>query len=402
MGNFCTNCGTKLIEGSNNCHNCGQPVNRNTTGSNFAENVVNKFTRQINEMAGGKGAVKLKIRDLFTDIFKRHTLDEANHIFTCGTKTTTPPESEISTSWPKPWLYSRVFLMFAITFILLKICVDNFGNSNALTGMMFIGALMVPFACLILFQEVNAPRNISFYEIAQMFFVGGVASLVSTLLLFEIFSPGELDYFGAIVVGIVEELGKLAIIAYYIYKKPNVKYMLNGLLIGAAIGAGFATFETAGYIFNGFFEGYYKALIGTFDESKAFAYAYDQMLDVTYLRAILSPGGHVAWGAINGAAIMLVKKNRNFDINMLLNTRFLRFFAITVVLHAVWDMPITFSDNGTSIFDQIFLIQDILIIIAWVVILVLIQVGLNQISNNDFGTNPEQSFSQAPQQPFNV
>lgn len=391
MGNFCTNCGTKLIEGSNHCHNCGKPVNGDASYS--SEKVVDKFTKQINEMAGGKGAVKLRIRDLYVNVAKKHSLDEANQIFICGTKDTTPPESEISTSWPKPWLYSRVFFMFAVTFVLLMICAENFGNLYALAGMMFIGAMMVPFACLIFFQEVNAPRNISFYEIAQMFFVGGVASLVITLVLYQIFPTAELSYGGAVVVGIVEELGKLAIVAYYIYKKPNIKYMLNGLLIGAAVGAGFATFETAGYIFNGFLNGLFK--------TSSFEFAYDYMLDITYLRAILAPGGHVAWAAINGAAIMLVKKTQKFETNMLLNTQFLKFFAITVVLHAVWDMPISFSDDGSSFFDKICLIQDILIIIAWIVILVLIQVGLNQISSNVFKYNQNSESPQA-QQPFQV
>ncbi len=377
MANFCTNCGAKLIEGSNNCHNCGNPVN-GASPSNSG-NVVDKITKQINEMAGGKGAVKLRIRDLYTNVTKKHTLDEANQIFICGTKETTPQDSEISTSWPKPWLYSRVFLMFAITFVLLKICVDQFENILALAGMMFVGALMVPFACLIFFQEVNAPRNISFYEIAQMFFVGGVASLAITLLLFEIFPESKESYAEAVIIGIVEELGKLAIVAYYIYKKPNIKYMLNGLLIGAAIGAGFATFETAGYIFRGFLNEYL--------ETASFKSAYEYMLDITYLRAFLAPGGHVAWAAINGAAIMLIKKNQKFETNMLLNGQFIKFFLITVALHAVWDMPIHFSDDGSSFFDKIYLIQDILIITAWVVILVLIQVGLNQISKNGFSTN---------------
>ncbi|HPP86114.1 MAG TPA: PrsW family glutamic-type intramembrane protease [Bacillota bacterium] len=380
MGNFCTNCGAKLNENGNFCPKCGHPVNGSPPGGG-SENVVDKLTRQINQMAGGKGAVKLRVRDLFTDIFKKHSLEEANQIFISGTHSTTPAEHEISASWPKPWLYSRVFLMFAVTFIMLQICANTFDNILALAGMMFVGALMVPFACLMLFQEVNAPRNISFFEIMQMFFVGGVASLVFTLLLFEIFPGSTESYVEAVIVGIVEELGKLAIVAYYIYKKPNIKYMLNGLLIGAAIGAGFATFETAGYIFRGFFEGYRLTM--------SIPAAYDYMLDITYLRAILAPGGHVAWAAINGAAIMLVKKNKKFETNMLLNGQFLKFFLITVALHAIWDMPIMFSKDRSSFFDRIFLIQDLLVIIAWMIILVLIQVGLNQISNNVFGAQAE-------------
>src|SRR5699024_11317925 len=59
----------------------------------------------------------------------------------------------------------------------------------------------------------------------------------------------DLTFSGAIIVGVIEEIGKLAIIIYFI-RKLNPKYILNGLLIGAAIGAGFAAFESAGYAFT--------------------------------------------------------------------------------------------------------------------------------------------------------
>lgn len=356
MANFCTNCGSKLAEGSTKCAMCNQIVE----GTVSSENVIGKITKQINKLAGGKGSVHFKIGDLFTNVFKKHTVEDASEIFTCGTKLSTPNDNEISSSWPKPWLYARVCLMFAITFLLLQLCVTQFGNKNALPGMMFIGAIMVPFALLIFFIEVNAPRNISFYEIAKIFFIGGGASLFVTLFLYSISEGSTSKYLNAILIGIIEEIGKAAIVVYCIAKRPNTKYVLNGLLIGAAVGAGFATFETAGYIFVNLFNS-----------------GYDGMMKTIYLRAFLAPGGHVAWAAINGAALMLVKRNRQFNSSMLLEKRFISFFAITVVLHAIWDMPIYFG-------EEICLIQDILVIAAWIVILVLIQVGLKQIDNKEF------------------
>ena len=109
--------------------------------------------------------------------------------------------------------------------------------------------MLLPFSLLIFFWEMNAPRNISIYETAKMFFVGGTASLVLTLFLYSIFPVYDLNYSGAIAVGVVEEVGKLAVVIYFI-RKLNPKFILNGLLIGATIGAGFAAFESAGYAFN--------------------------------------------------------------------------------------------------------------------------------------------------------
>lgn len=366
MAKYCTNCGSKLKDDSKICAMCNHVVEDayDETADKTVEKrgFINKFANKINELAGGKSTINLRVRDLFRDVFKKHTTDDANEIFTCGTKLSTPKDNEISANWPKPWLYTRVFLMFAVTFFLLQICISQFGNINVLPGMMFIGAIMVPFSLLIFFLEVNAPRNISFFEIIKIFFVGGCASLVSTLTLFTFFPEGRNQYLNAIVTGIVEELGKFAIIAFYISRKRNLKYSLNGLLIGAAVGAGFATFETAGYIFR-----------------YAVKYGYSAMMDTIFVRAFLAPGGHVAWAAINGAAFMLVKKNRAFDFSQVFEKRFLTFFAITAAMHAIWDMPIPLG-------QQFFLIPILLTVVAWIIILVLIQVGLNQIVNNDFNS----------------
>jgi len=53
--------------------------------------------------------------------------------------------------------------------------------------------------------------------------------------------------------------------------------------------------------------------------------------------------------------------------------KFLKYFILTVVLHAIWDMPISNS-------SEIPFAQGILTIIAWIIILILISSGLKQIS----------------------
>lgn len=200
-------------------------------------------------MAGESGKVEIHLKELYSDIFKRHTQEEKDTLFVCGTSKTTPKESEMIAEWPRPWLYSRVFLMFAVVFAGLYFMAINLHNSNTFPGAMFVGALLVPLTVIIFFWEMNVPRNISIVDVVSVFFVGGVLSLVLTLLLFEIFPSGGLDYTGAIIVGIVEEVGKVLAVAYFI-KKKNPKYKLNGLLLGSCVGGGFAVFKTAGYAFN--------------------------------------------------------------------------------------------------------------------------------------------------------
>src|SRR5690606_27844597 len=205
----------------------------------------------------------------------------------------------------------------------------------------------------IFFWETNAPRNISFYEISKMLFIGGASSLVVTLFLFSFLPVHELDFAGAIIVGVVEEVGKLIIILYFI-KNLNPKYILNGLLIGAAIGAGFAAFESAGYALR-----------------FGLMYGNSTMLDVIFLRAWTAIGTHTIWSAISGAALVYVKGNNPLKSDHLFNANFLKLFAVPVILHAIWDMPLYFLHKFNLLF--------IIIVIGWVFIFSFIHVGLKQI-----------------------
>ncbi|MFC5465199.1 PrsW family glutamic-type intramembrane protease [Lederbergia graminis] len=373
---FCSNCGNKLEDESKFCSTCGAKVNYPAettneiarvssdttpttaeTSKTFQAQVKDTFlnaTGKINAMLGETGHIELNLKDVFSDVLKKHSKDDGEALFITGTKHTTPPEDQISTSWPKPWLFSRVFLFFAITYILLYISTYSFQNINALPGFIIIGSFAVPVSLLIFFWETNAPRNISFYEISKMLFIGGASSLVVTLFLFSFLPVHELDFAGAIIVGVVEEVGKLIIILYFI-KNLNPKYILNGLLIGAAIGAGFAAFESAGYALR-----------------FGLMYGNSTMLDVIFLRAWTAIGTHTIWSAISGAALVYVKGNNPLKSDHLFNANFLKLFAVPVILHAIWDMPLYFLHK----FNLLFII---IIVIGWVFIFSFIHVGLKQI-----------------------
>ncbi|WP_079474894.1 PrsW family glutamic-type intramembrane protease [Marinococcus halophilus] len=324
-----------------------------------------RASTRINQYVGEEGAADFHLKNLFSSVFKRHTRDEAELVFISGTSLTTPNEQEIPLSWPKPWLFSRVFLVLVITYLILYACTLFFGNVLTIPGMVAIGSFAAPFALVVFFYELNAPRNISMLRVLQMFFVGGVASIFVTLILYSFIPIGEIGFFSAIVIGVVEEIGKLIIIAYLI-KKTQVKYILNGLLIGAAVGAGFAAFESAGYALN-----------------FGLQYGTGVMIDVIFERGWLSIGGHVVWGAIIGAALLLVKRDAPLRREHVTDRQFLKIFIIPVLLHAVWDMPLAFFPDSR-------LVQLVLIAVAWYLILTMIQAGLRQIAGlHTSGLKPE-------------
>ncbi len=332
------------------------PSNPNrTTTVGTSGSAMQKFADKIDVMAGGEGKAELNVKMLFSDVFKHHTSDEAEQIFICGTETTTPVMKDIRTDWPTPWLYSRVALSLFIAFVLLEISWDITGSITVIPGMMVIGSIIVPFSVMIFFFEANVPQNISIFKTVQVFFIGGCASLLSTFIIYTIVPGGTCGFFGAFMIGIIEEFGKMLIVAWYISKMRDCQYILNGMLIGSAVGAGFAAFESAGYAFN---------VLMNYGSINA-------MVDNINTRAILAPGGHVAWAAVTGGAIMIALSGKKFSWDFVKDKRFLRLFAIMILLHGTWDTPIA---N--------YYIWGILIVIVWIILIVLIKNGLNEVERS--------------------
>jgi RsiW-degrading membrane proteinase PrsW (M82 family) len=324
--------------------------------SKQAKNTSESFLNNPRTITPRGVAIKLKLTDLIVNVFKKHTLEERENTFICGTALTSPKENEICSKWPKPWLYSRVFILFAMTFVGLVALLRIFRNVLAYPGIVFIGALVIPFSLLVFFWEVNAPRNINIFDVVKIFFLGGISSLLVTMALSSLILVGEVDFYGAILIGIIEETAKLVVVAYFV-RGSKRKYILNGLLLGAAIGSGFAVFETAGYVF-------------------AYGFEIHSMMRIIYTRGILAFGGHIVWAAMSGAALVMVKEDNRLKIKHLTSFKFIKYFITVIVLHSIWDMPIYFGNLPY--------VQIILTIAAWIIILILISAGLKQISSLSF------------------
>ena len=303
----------------------------------------------------------LKIRDIFAGIFKHHSSEESEELFTCGTSRTTPDIRDISSEWPRPWLFSRVLVVLFAAFYLLLFCWRQFGNPNVLPGIMFIGSCMIPVSILVFYFEMNVPRNISLIEVFRIFLLGGCMSLVVTLILFEVMPDTDFTVGGAILIGIIEEYGKLLIVAWFIKRLKGQRFILNGMLIGAAIGTGFAVFESAGYAFR--------------------VYSYlgvDAMLENIYMRGVLSPGSHIAWAAFSGAALVIVMGQNEFKWKYVFDKKFLCMIVVPIGLHAIWDMSSVLELGEIGIFP----IKQIILAVAMCAVnFILLARGLKEIND---------------------
>ena len=294
-------------------------------------------------------SIEPRFRNIFSRVFRDHSELEAERLFIVGTALTTPKITEVEDTWPKPWLFARVFIIALLAFVGFYIGVDYFRNVNFIPGLIIVGAFAVPFTTLIFFWEMNAPQNIAFYRVIYVVLIGGILSMLVALVFFDILK----NNINPITIGMIEELAKAIIVISFVrYRK--YRYILNGLLIGAAVGAGFAAFETAGYAL--------RALL-----SGDAANLYNTIL----WRGIFAPGGHVAWAALTGAAFCRTQGDHPFKLSMVVNFKFLRVFVLVVAMHALWDTPIP----GISPFGQLFLM-----LASWIVVFLLIRAGLKEIA----------------------
>jgi protease PrsW len=313
---------------------------------------IGRLGERISTAAGVEKISGFSVGEMFSEVFKKRTNEEREDYFTVGTRTTTPHISQVDTNWPKPWAFARTFLFSVAAYFLLVYGFREFQNNYFLPGIIVVGSIAFPLAILVFFFEMNVVRNISWYQIAKLVIFGGIFSLVISLFGFRV--TGLSTWLGAMAAGIVEESGKLAALLV-IVNRTKYRGTLNGLLIGAAVGTGFSVFETMGYV-----------MIRGLSEN-----GIDGMFAIITRRGWLNVlGDHSLWTGMVGAALWRVRGDQKFRFDMLADPRFLRVFALAIVLHMTNNAPINLPLYGKYL---------VIGFVAWVVLLSMVQAGLKEV-----------------------
>lgn len=318
---------------------------------------LGRFIRNLGDrisLAAGVEKIEgFSARDMFSEVFKRRSEEEIEEYFTVGTAHTTPSLTQIDANWPKPWAFARTFGLSLGAYLLLSYGWTEFQNPNFLPGIIALGSVAIPFAVLVFFFEMNVPRNISVILLLKMVVFGGIFSLVVSLFFFR--AAGSLSWLGAMRAGIVEETGKLVVVLYFA-RKARFPWLLNGLLVGAAVGTGFSVFETAGYVLI-------RGLLGDF--------GVQGMFDLIQLRGPLSVlADHSLWTGLVGAALWRVRGTQPFRLEMLADVRFLRVLLLAMLLHMV---------NNSPVYPPYNLKYFVIGFVGWVALLGFIQMGLKEV-----------------------
>ncbi len=355
---FCTNCGAKNSTESKFCTKCGKALAEVSdeeidNDSEYVETKGSMFdsaTSKLNSWTGGSGAVEVSWKDFFSEVFKSHTEDEAEDIFIAGTKDTTPSLDEVSNEEVHPWLFSRILAVIIIAGILLTVLTQLNQRTGDLIAADVIISIAVPMSALVLFFEINVFKNISFYKIGKIMLLGGILSLIVTIILDSFTSISALNLIGSLLTGSIEEISKVLIAAFFI-QKLNIKRIFNGLLVGAAVGTGFSAFENIQYI------------VASTGQIASFTDAFQ--------RTLLSISDHTEWCAIATAALIIAKGSQKLTTNTFMDLRFLKFLVLVILIHTCWDW--NFFDNYT------YIRYAILVVITWVTVFVMVHAGLREV-----------------------
>jgi protease PrsW len=225
-------------------------------------------------------------------------------------------------------------LAFAVGLILLILT----GNPILFPTVVLIGNFTIPIAYVAFFYERRYMSRLNMSTTSKSFLYGGVLGVFAAALLEPLFI-GDLTFLSAFQVGLIEEFAKILCILV-IARRLRHDLELDGLILGAAAGMGFAASESHGYSFVAF-------LGSSGNLSTAVA--------MTLFRGILSPIGHGTWTAILASVLFREADARRFRITLPV----VGAYILVSVLHGLWDgLPLAiaaFLSGGYFIFlGQVF------------------------------------------------
>jgi RsiW-degrading membrane proteinase PrsW (M82 family) len=190
------------------------------------------------------------------------------------------------------------------------------GNPNLFPTVVMLGNFLVPVTYVAFFYDRRYLSTLTLPATAMGFVYGGVLGVIAAAIL-EPLLIRNLNFFTMFLVGLIEEFVKIwGVLIVARHRRHNLE--LDGLILGAAAGMGFAALESSGYAFTSFLESG-----GSLSATVA----------VTLLRGILSPVGHGTWTAILASILF----REGFAARFRLNWKVLGGYLMVVVLHWLWD-----------------------------------------------------------------
>ncbi|WP_315120396.1 PrsW family glutamic-type intramembrane protease [uncultured Clostridium sp.] len=233
--------------------------------------------------------------------------------------------------------WHKLLIIGLATYILGIIVLILTGNIVIFPAVVMVGNFLIPVTYVSFFYERRRFSNVNMTDVVASFFYGGFLGTFAAAILEPIFIT-TLSFKTALVVGIIEEFTKF-IGVLFIYRRKRHRLHIDGIILGAAAGMGFAALESTGYAFT------------TFLRSRG---SLSLTVYVTLLRGILSPLGHGTWTAI----LTGVFARENTEGTFKINRKIINAYIVVVLLHGLWNAVPTvisaiFSFNSAVLISEV-------------------------------------------------
>jgi RsiW-degrading membrane proteinase PrsW (M82 family) len=215
--------------------------------------------------------------------------------------------------------WARVFLVGLALWVTTVLVTFGTENVNLIPTIILLGSFLVP-VTFVVYAFGRTDGVITAQRVFTAFIGGGVLGVLGTSILESALlrQPSVLSYVG---VGLIEEAIKLAALWALARRLPRYT-MRDGMVLGAAVGFGFAALESAGYAFTALFTESGLSLLN--------------VVETEVLRGVLAPVGHGLWTAILGGALFATAA-RARRARPQLRGPVLGWYLVVVLLHAFWD-----------------------------------------------------------------
>jgi RsiW-degrading membrane proteinase PrsW (M82 family) len=224
-----------------------------------------------------------------------------------------------STRWAPPW--------WAVFLIGLALWIATIGAAYLtrdlilLPTVVLLGSFLVPVTAVVWYLDHDPSPELSPQRILIAFIIAGVLGVLGAALLeFFLVVAGAL---GRLEVGLIEEFVKAVLIVFVAWGIRTF-HTRDGMVLGAAVGFGFAALESSGY-----------ALVALFVvQGNHLALSLPSVVFTELIRGILAPFGHGMWSAIVGGVIFSAAARHG---HMRLTWSVVAAYLLVSLLHAAFD-----------------------------------------------------------------
>lgn len=311
--------------------------------------------RELNDIA--RGSIKnFKWSSLLSGFADARSKEERDTTIMAGLPGHVPYEKDMVKEWEPPYLFFRMGILGLFIFVLVFLAqyMLHWGNSLVIGVVPFV----VPITMLVFFWEMNIPRNISLLDSVGTMLFSGIACFFIVYFAISLTNIEYSDYLTPLIYGGT----KLLLICVCLRKKSR-GYGLNGILIGAAVGAGYSAIVTAEKICN------YTTYLSL----------SDGFIPQVLLLCVFQFGSDIVWTATFGGALALSKGKERLSIKHLGNSLFIICFLGMYLVELLWKCDLTgffarFADSNVAvaIFNFLEVYQGryiLLMILSWALFL---------------------------------